>query len=103
MGGCACFKLLLSCVAWKNEGIGGWRKGEMPLMFQEKMRRVGGRAGLMSQGLDADAAAVEAVVLRRFVGGGLIARFIGLRYLTTAVFTPMDRSLQPPQDIGETT
>lgn len=64
----------------KKEVIGAWRKGAMPLMFQEKMRRVLGLGG--GGGSDGGKAVVVdgfGEVLRRFEGGGLMKRLMGCR------------------------
>lgn len=62
---------------FKKEVIDFWRKGPMPLMFQEKMRMVCGSGG-EGRG-DGDAWMVDGAVglnLRRLEGGGLIERSI---------------------------
>jgi hypothetical protein len=60
--------------------MGAWRKGVMPLMFQEKIRMVfvsrGGRGWSLEGACLAIGTAESAVVLRRLAGGGLIPRFM---------------------------
>ena len=75
------FAVDLDSVGGKKDVTGFCRNGAMPLMFQEKMRRVFGSSGGRGAGVFAgavcwDAVAVLEPVLRSFVGGGLISRFI---------------------------
>jgi hypothetical protein len=71
------FAVTLDSVGWKKDVIGFCTNGVMPLMFQDKMRRVfassGGRGTRSSVGgvCRGTVTALEPV-LRRFAGGGLM-------------------------------
>jgi hypothetical protein len=78
----SCLTAVLDLEGWKKDVIGLCRNGVMPLMFQEKIRKVfelrgGSGAGVLLGGAvfkESVTAFIE--VLRRFAGGGLISRFM---------------------------
>jgi hypothetical protein len=60
----------------KNEVIGFWRKGTMPLMFQEKMRIVLGLVGGGTGRVGWSFVLVGVLIFCRLDGGGLISRLM---------------------------